>query len=224
MAAARAGAQRRARPRRHRATAAEEQVPHLGTGTAGGVAQAQASPSTPLGLGLRTRTGVLGQCLCAEGDGALRLCPVSVCPTGWAWLLLPHRLATRPSMPGCWETDLAGRVPSTQWGCALSGVVSNPPSRPAPLPLRRIDGPERVITVVPDLQAPVFKLSLRGRWALLGLFSRGAQPQQSSHLLGQGTRDRESQYPVVPGEAPRLPARSSQLLSVVPWCGVWRDS
>lgn len=167
---------------------------------------------------------MLGQCRCVEGDGGLRLCPVSVCPTGWAWLLLPHQLATRPSVPGCWETDLAGRVPSTQWGCAPSGVVSNPPSRPASLPLRRrIDGPERVIPVVSDLQAPVLKLSLRGRRALLGLFSRGAQPQRSSPV-GQGTRDRENQHPVVPGEALRLPARSSQLLSVVPWCGVWRDT
>lgn len=206
MAAARARAQRRARPRRHRATAAEEQVPHLGTGTVGASRRPRLRRSRHSASACTPGRGGLRAVPLREGDAGLRLCSVSVCPTHWAWLLLPHGLAMRPSAPGCWETGLGGRLPETQWSCTRPGVVSNPLSRPASLPLqRRIGEPERVIPVVSDPQAPVLKLSLlRCR---VRAFCRGTQPKQSTHL-GQGTRDRENQHPVEPGEAPRLPTRS----------------
>lgn len=89
MAAARAGAQRRARPRRHRTTAAEEQVGHSGTGTVGASRRPRlrrlrhsASACAPERRGLRAVP-------LAEGDAGLRLCPVSVCLSNRLGLAAP---------------------------------------------------------------------------------------------------------------------------------------
>lgn len=185
MAAARAGAQRRARPRRHRATAAEEQVLHSGTGTVG----ASRRP--------RLRRLRHSASACAPGRGGLRAVPLRGGRRGPA--SLPGVcLSFLSAGPGCsrltgWRRGplrrdvgrLAwqSRLPATQWSCTRPGVVSNPPSRPASLPLhRRIDGPEQVISVVLDIQAPVFKLSLLRRPALLGLFA-GVPNQSSPHTF-----------------------------------------
>lgn len=137
MAAARAGAQRRARPRRHRTTAAEEQVGHSGTGTVGASRRPRlrrlrhsASACAPERRGLRAVP-------LAEGDAGLRLCPVSVCLSNRLGLAAPAspvgEEALCAGMLGDWP---AGRVPTTRWSCTRPSVVSNPPSRPASLPNR----------------------------------------------------------------------------------------
>lgn len=193
MAAARARAQRRARPRRHRATAAEEQVPHLGTGTVGASRRPRLRRSRHSASACTSGRGGLRAVPLREGDAGLRLCSVSVCPAHWAWLLLPHGSAMRPSAPGCWETGLGGRLPETQWSCTRPGVVSNPLSRPASLPLQhRIGEPERVIPVVSDPSGPssqVKPAQMPGSGFLQGYTTKAA------HTPGTGNKGQREPTP-----------------------------
>lgn len=222
MAAARAGAQRRARPRHHRATAAEEQVPHLGTGTAGG-GGASRRP--------RLRRSRRSASTCAPRRGGARAVPLRGGRRGPASLpcvCLSNRLGlAAPAPPVGDEVLRAGMLVDWPGRPGPRDPVELHPTRcsfkaslrPAPLPLRRlIDGPERVIPVVPDLQAPVLKLSLLRARLFWGFFFPGCTITAVPTPSGTGNEG-QREPTVVSGEAPRLPARFRQLqCSSLLWC------
>lgn len=214
MAAARAGAQRRARPRRHRATAAEEQVPHLGTGTAGGASRRP-----------RLRRSRRSASACAPRRGGARAVPLRGGRRGPASLpcvCLSNRLG------------LAAPAPPVGDEVLRAGMLVDWPGRPGPRDPVELH-PTRC-SFKASLPAGAPTSSPPNRWTRASHPccagppgpSSQAKPVQSQALLGlffpqgctttavptpSGTGNEGQREPtVVSGEAPRLPARFRQLL------------